>query len=205
MAQTSAAGYPVQLTLPEDREVNRWWGLLWFGMFVRSILAIPHLIVLWILSIVFGIGLYIVWIPILIFGKSPQLWCTIVGEFVKRNARVSAYVLLFPGGYPPLGMGEAGPVDLKMDFGDRSLNRLWGIPGIGMFVRFIVVIPQLIVAAVLGIVLYVLILVLWIPILVNGRYADQILKFVGIYLQYSSRVLAYLLLLPVPYPPITEF
>jgi hypothetical protein len=200
----SGSGYPIQLALPQERAVNRWWGLLWFGMLVRSILAIPHLIVLAILGLLLGLGLYIVWIPILIFGKTPKLWCTIATELLQRSARVCAYIFLFPGGYPALGMGASGPVDLTVNVGDRNINRLWGIPFHGMIVRFIVLIPQWIVLFVLSIVLYVVTLVLWIPILVNGRYAELAMSLVGKYLQYSSRVSAYAFLLPVPYPPIAE-
>lgn len=59
VAQAPAApmggGYPVQLTLTDEREINRLWGIPFVGVFVRMILAIPHMIVLGIMSI----GLYI--------------------------------------------------------------------------------------------------------------------------------------------------
>ncbi len=201
----TASTYPISVALPQERVVNRWWGLLWFGMLVRAILAIPHLIVLFVLSMLMGLGLYIVWIPILISGKVPALWCKIVGELINRQTRVAAYMLLFPGAYPPLGMGAAGPVAVSIDDGDRSINRLWGIPLLGLLARFIVVIPQSIILMVLGIVLYLVMLVLWIPILINGRYPETAMKLVGMYLKYSARVSGYASLLPVPYPPVTEF
>ena len=200
----AASTYPITVTLPEEREVNRWWGLLWFGMLVRSILAIPHMIVLMVLGLLMGLGLYIVWIPILINGKAPALWCKIVKEIVARETRVSAYVLLFPGAYPALGWGEAGPVAVAIDEGDRSINRWWGIPLLGILARLIVVIPQLIVLFVLGIVIYLVMLVLWIPILINARYPELAMKLVGMYLKYNARVSGYASLLPVPYPPIGE-
>ena len=128
----AASTYPITVTLPEEREVNRWWGLLWFGMMVRSILAIPHMIVLFVLGLLVGLGLNIVWIPILINGKVPALWCKIVKEVIARGTRVSAYVFLFPGAYPALGWGEAGPVAVAIDEGGRSINRLWGIPLLGI-------------------------------------------------------------------------
>jgi hypothetical protein len=198
----TVSNYPISVSLPQGREVNRWWGLLWLGMLVRAILAIPHFIVLFVLAILMGLGLYIVWIPILINGKVPALWCKIVSELINRETRVSAYVLLFPGAYPPLGMGESGPVGVSIDNGDRAINRLWGIPFFGMMARFIVVIPQFIVLVVLGIVLYLVMLVLWIPILINGRYPEMAMKIVGMYLKYNARVSGYASLLPVPYPPM---
>jgi hypothetical protein len=199
--QAQAAAYPIQLVLPKEREVNRWWGLLWFGMLVRMILAIPHFVILMVLAICFGLGMIVVWIPILIFGRAPSWWCSLVGEFLQRSTRVGAYVLLFPGGYPPLGFGEPGPVDLSIETGDRSLNRLWGIPYFGFMVRYIVLIPQLIVMFVLAIAVYIVILVFWIPILINGRYPNLAMRIIGVYLQYNARVSGYMLFLPVPYPP----
>jgi hypothetical protein len=203
MATVSA--YPISVTLPEEREVNRWWGLPWLGMLVRAILAIPHFIVLFVLAILFGFGMYIVWIPILINSKVPALWCKIASELISRCTRVSAYLLLFPGAYPALGMGASGPVTVSIDNGDRSINRLWGIPLFGLLARLIVVIPQAIVLMVLGIVLYLVMLVLWIPILINGRYPELAMKLVGMYLKYNARVNGYASFLPVPYPPILEF
>jgi hypothetical protein len=45
------------------------------------------------------------------------------------------------------------------------------------------------------------VLLVWIPILANGRYPDLGMKIVGVYLQYAARVQGYALMLPVPYPP----
>jgi hypothetical protein len=47
-------------------------------------------------------------------------------------------------------------------------------------------------------------LVVWIPILINGRYPDLGMKLMGWFLRYNARVSAYAALLPVPYPPITQ-
>ena len=197
----SSSTSPVQLQLPQERELNRWWGLLWFGMFVRYILAIPHLIILFVLVVAWYISMLILWIPILITGRVPGIWNTIGSELIKRAARVSSYILLFPGGYPALGMGQPGPVDLQVNLGDSSMNRLWGIPFFGLMARVIVLIPQLIVMYVIGIVAGVVGFFVWIPILLNGRYPDIAMKIIGLFIRYESRVLAYMLFLPVPYPP----
>jgi hypothetical protein len=199
-----ASTYPILVSLPQEREVNRWWGLLWLGMLVRAILAIPHLIVLMVLTLLVGLGSLIVWIPILVNGRVPALWCKVVGEAIARQTRVNAYLYLFPGGYPALEMGGEGPVAVSIDNGDRSINRWWGIPIIGMLVRWIVLIPQAIVLYVLSLIVSLVGLVIWIPILVNGRYPELGMKLVGMYLKYSARVSGYGAFLPVPYPPIGD-
>lgn len=202
LAFSDPSTYPISVAVPQEREVDRRWGLLWLGMIARAILAIPHLIVLTVLYLVLGLGLLIVWVPIVITGKVPELWCKIVGEALKRSTRVSAYILLFPGAYPPLQMNASGPVHVEVNVGDRSINRFWGIPVFGMLVRYFLLIPQLVVLVALGIATYALMLVLWIPVLINGRYPASVMKLVWIYLSYSARVGGYSSLLPVPYPPM---
>lgn len=201
--QSSGGGYPIEMAVPQERELNRWWGLLWFGMLARVILAIPHLIFVMVLGIVLYVGMIVVWIPILIFGRVPGLWNTIATELLKRSTRVSAYVYLFPGGYPALGMGATGPVDLQVNLGDTSINRLWGIPFIGVLVRLIVLFPHWLILSALGGVMSVITFLVWFPILMNGKYPDIAMRFAVMYLRYQARILAYALLMPVRYPPFS--
>lgn len=200
--QTSNPEYPIQIALPEDRELNRWWGLFWLGQAARFILCIPHFLVLIALGIAAFFGALILWIPILIFGRVPVLWCKLGTEIISRGARVNAYWLyLFPGRYPELGIGEAGPLAVQVRPGDTSINRLWGIPFVGGFARAIVLIPHFVVLGVLGTVAGFVAAWVWIPVLLNGRYPDVAMKVMGLTLRYQSRVVAYLFFLPVPYPP----
>jgi hypothetical protein len=197
-------GYPVQLTLTDEREINRLWGIPFVGVFVRMILAIPHMIVLGIMSIGLYIWLLLGWIPILLLGRQPSLVVKFLTEYLHRAFRVAGYaIMLLPGGYPPLEPGAPTPVDLKIDVEGRSLSRLWGIPFVGLFVRYIVLIPHLIVLMILGIVVYISFIVLWIPILLMGKYPNAFASFYTGVFRYGARVAAYLFLLPVPYPPFS--
>jgi hypothetical protein len=199
-------GYPVRLTVIDDRNLHRLWGVPYFGILVRSILAIPHLIVLMIL----GLGMYVVmalgWIPILILGRVPGIQAAWIKEYIHRSTRILAYTyFLFPGGYPPFGPGSPNPVDLTFDLEGRTISRFWGIPLIGIIVRYIVLIPHFIVLYILFLVGILFELILWIPILLLGRYPGWAVSLYGGILRYSARVEAYLLLLPVPYPPLFSF
>jgi len=199
-------GYPVQLTVITETNLHRLWGVPYFGILVRSILAIPHYIVLMIL----GLGMYVVmalgWIPILLVGRVPGIQAAWIKEYIHRSTRILAYTyFLFPGGYPPLGPGSPNPVDLTFDLEGRRINQFWGIPIIGIMVRSIVLIPHFIVLYVLFAIGLFLELVLWIPILVSGRYPGWAVSLYGGILRYSARVQAYILLLPVPYPPLFSF
>jgi hypothetical protein len=198
-----SGGYPVHLGVTTDRELNRWWGIPFFGSFVRWILAIPHWVVLWALGICTGIWFFLGWIYILVFGRVPALYVKIATESIQREMRVLGYTLfLMPGGYPPLEPGPSKPINVQLTLEDLRINRLWGIPLVGFFVRFLVLIPQLVIVTFLWIFVGLSLLILWIPILVNGRYPTWAASFYGTTLRYTARMGAYLSFLPVPYPPI---
>ena len=203
-AAPTGGGYPVQLTLTDEREINRLWGIPFIGVLVRMILAIPH----WIVLAILGIGVYVWfilgWIPILIIGRQPSFVVKFLTEYLHRSLRIAGYsFMLLPGGYPPLQPGSPNPLGLTIDVEGRSLSRLWGIPLLGLLVRYIVLIPHLIVLSILGLVAYVSFIVLWIPILLTGKYPNVFASFYAGLFRYGARVAAYLFLLPVPYPPFS--
>ena len=198
-----AGGYPVQVTITDQRELSRWWGIPFFGNVVRWVLAIPHLVVLWILGFVLAVWLFLGWIVILLTGRVPGIVVKLLTEYIQRGARIGAYIgFLMPGGYPPLEPGAPTPVDVKIEPTSLEINRLWGIPILGFFVRILVLIPQLIVLSILGMVVGLSLIVLWIPILLTGKYPGWAISLYGAMFRYGTRVSAYLLFLPVPYPPI---
>jgi len=199
-----AGGYPIGLTVTDEREINRLWGIPFIGIAVRAFLAIPHFVVL----ILLGIGMYIWfllgWIAILVTGQVPGIAVALIREYMQRSYRVFGYVgFLMPGGYPHLEPGPGDPLSVSVDLQDLSINRLWGIPFVGIFVRVILAIPHIVVLGILGIVTYILVLIVWIPILITGRYPGAIANFFGSFCRYAARVAAYIMLLPVPYPPFS--
>ena len=111
-----------------------------------------------------------------------------------------AYLSLATGAYPPIGWTGSHPVNVSFDRNEEQ-NRIWGIPFVGIFVRWILLIPHWIVLSLLGIVLGLLYLVTWIPVLVSGRQATSIVSFIGGYFRWTVRVAAYGLLFSGTYPP----
>jgi len=195
-------GYPIQVGVTTDRDVNRLWGIPFIGMAVRGFLVIPHGVVLWALGIAIGIWFFLGWIYILAFGRVPGLVVKLVTENLQRQTRVGGYVLLMPGGYPPLEPGPSKPINVQVTLESLEINRLWGIPIVNWIVRFLVVIPQIIVIVVLATIMGLSLLILWIPILMSGRYPDWAASLYGTTLRYGARLSAWIAFLPVPYPPI---
>jgi hypothetical protein len=192
--------YPVDVTFPRDRGQGRLWGIPFVGLIIRSFLVIPQLIVLIVLAFIMWFVLLIIWIPVLVMGRQAGFAYTIVGGYLRLSTRVAGYVLLLTGRYPPFGPGGEHPIDVTFDESDRQ-NRLWGIPLLGVLIRWILLIPHWIVLALIGIVVAFMILVSWVPVLINGRQAAVIIQWIGGFYRWTVRVSAYAFLLTGRYPP----
>jgi len=93
---------------------------------------------------------------------------------------------------------EAGryPVTLEVDYPER-LSR-WLI-----FVKWLFVIPSMIVLMLLGIVYYVILVIAWFAILITGRHPKALFSFgVGV-IRWSFRINAYSYLMTDKYPPFS--
>ena len=71
----------------------------------RLILAIPHLIVMWVLGFAWGITTVIAWFAILLTGRYPSgLYDFGIGVF-QWSTRLEAYLRLLRDEYPPFSLG----------------------------------------------------------------------------------------------------
>jgi len=193
--------YPVHLTVPNDPGQNRLWGLLWFGVVVRAILVIPQAIILVCVAIAVGLLTLVTWIPILLNGRMASWGYQIIGGYLRLSARTSMYVVLVTGQYPPFWTGNH---TVTVDFDENEeQNRLWGIPLFGILVRVILLIPHYVVLWILGIAAAFVGFFSWVPVLVNGRQADSVVRFLSAYYRWALRVSAYALLLTGRYPPFS--
>lgn len=84
---------------------------------------------------------------------------------------------------------------------DEGQNRLWGIPWFGIVLRTILVIPVAIILILVAIAMAFVVLVSWIPILLNGRMAGWGYTIIGGYLRLAARTALYVLLMTGRYPP----
>lgn len=199
----AADAYPVDVTFREDAAIGRLWGIPLIGFIVRAFVAIP----LWLVVVIMGIATYVaaflLWIPVLLYGRQAGLVYAVVGGYLRCVIRLQAYVFLLAGKYPPLAPAAPQPDEdaaVRIDEG-QLINRLWGIPLLGLIVRSIILIPHFIVLWVLSIVAAIFLSFTWIPVLVLGRQAELVYTVVGGWMRWYLRVGAYLLLLSDRYPP----
>jgi small-conductance mechanosensitive channel len=198
----NGSDYPVRLEFAPDEGQNRLWGIPLVGLIVRAILVIPHAIILTFASLVVYLLVFINWIPVLLNGRMAGWGYTIFGGYLRLYMRVAAYTTLITGRYPPFGFGGDHTVTVEFDE-NQTQSRLWGIPLVGLFVRLILLIPHWIVLAIYGVVAGILILFTWVPVLLNGRTSDWVVRYVGGYFRWLLRVTAYWLLLTGRYPPFS--
>jgi hypothetical protein len=105
----SSDTYPVSVRYDEGVRINRLWGIPILGYVVRSIILIPHYILLWLLGFVVFFLLLFMWVPVLILGRQSDLMYTMVGGFYRWSLRVTAYFLMMVDRYPPFSLGEDDP------------------------------------------------------------------------------------------------
>jgi len=104
-------------------------------------------------------------------------------------------------------MKEPQPYPVQVSWETPPTNaRFFAIPLIGILARAILLIPHLVVLYFVGICVFAAVLVLWIPVLVNGRYPAWGYRLVGGYIRWQARLTAYIYGVTDRYPtPFDRF
>ena len=187
-AELTAVSYPLRFDVQYPERLSR---LL---IFVKWLLAIPHLIVVYLLGIVSSLFMLIAFFAILFTRRYPRGLFDFVVGVNRWSANLTAYVGLLRDEYPPFSW-EAGtyPVTYEVDYPEQ-LSR-WLI-----FVKWLLIIPHVIVLYLLIIVALVVWTVGWFAILFTGCFPRGMFDFVVGVLRWNYRVNAYTGLLRDEYP-----
>jgi uncharacterized protein DUF4389 len=188
----SAPGYPVRFDVDYPERLSRW------KIFVKWLLAIPQLIIVYLLQSITGILAIIAFFAILFTKRWPRGLFDFVVQIQRWTLNVLAYVLLLRDEYPPFS-GDPGqyPVSYEVDY-DDNLSR-WQI-----FIKWLLAIPHFIVVAFLGIAAFFVLVIAWFAILFTGRYPRGLFDFIVGTIRWTQRVHAYAYLLMTDrYPPFS--
>ncbi|HEY3649159.1 MAG TPA: DUF4389 domain-containing protein [Streptosporangiaceae bacterium] len=160
----------------------------------RIILAIPQLIVLWLLGVAAGVITIIGWFGALFTGRLPVFAADFLTGYLRWLSRVYAYNYLLTDAYPPFTLDDADyPVRLAVTPG--RLNRL------AVLFRFFLLIPCWIVQAVVSYgALTIFMFVTWLTVLVTGQMPDAIHQGLAAVLRYQVRTLGFATMLTSAYP-----
>ena len=160
----------------------------------RIFLAIPQLIVLWLLGVAAGVITIIGWFGALFTGRLPVFAADFLTGYLRWLSRVYAYNYLLTDAYPPFTLDDADyPVRLAVTPG--RLNRL------AVLFRFFLLIPCWIVQAVVSYgALTIFMFVTWLIVLVTGQMPDAIHQGLAAVLRYQVRTLGFATMLTSAYP-----
>ena len=196
--ETFGQGYPATFEVDRADRIANWRPI------VQWLLAIPHLVILYVLGIVSEVVGIISWFAILITGKLPEGLATLQCLYLRYNNRVISYVAFLREEYPPFAFETVAPdpgtyPPVRTNFVPELENR----NRLTVAFRIILVIPQVIVLAVLVVAALVAWVIAFFAVLFTGRWPEGLRSFVVGVLRWGTRVSAYLLLLTDKYPPFS--
>ena len=187
----AAPAYPLRYDVEYPEELSRWL------IFVKWLLVIPNLIIVWALGYAVSAVTFIAFFAILFTKRYPRGLFDFVVNVNRWNATVMAYLMLFRDEYPPFSWepGEYA-VTYEVDY-PEELSR-W-LP----LIKWLLVIPHLIVLLFLFIAVYFVYMIAFFAILFTKRFPRGLFDFVVGVHRWTNRVNAYANLLRDEYPPFS--
>ncbi len=203
-----ASEYPVKLSVDYPEKCDR------LTTFFRIFVAVPILIILAMLTRYYGeqsgddrmfnyaYGVGFVFMPTLLMilfnKKYPRWWFDWNVNLARFVARVDAYICLLTHEYP--STDEEQKVHLEIPYPDVEKELGRGMP----LIKWLLVLPHVIVLAVLYIAAVVCVIIAWFAILFTEKYPVELFNFVVGVMRWSIRVFAYSVLLTTDiYPPFS--
>jgi hypothetical protein len=181
--------HPVEFDVEYPEQLSRLSSLF------RLILAIPQLIVVYLLFLPLQILTFIAWFAILFTGRYPKAFFDFNAGVLRWGANVMAYVALLRDEYPPFSW-EPSEYPLTLDIPRAERQSRWRL-----FVRIFSIIPNQIVFSFVQLAWFFTTFIAWWAILFTGRYPRGLHSFGAGVMRWYQRQTAYLYLLRDDYPP----
>lgn len=185
-----AVGHPIELVVEDDLQRTR------PTVFFRPLLAIPHLVWLWLWGIAAAIAIVVAWLAALVTASVPEGIHEFLARYLRYQVHVYAYVTLTADPFPPFGGAEgAYPVDLRVA-APAPQNRLT------VFVRILLALPAAILAGVLNYLSTAIGFFAWFACLALGRIPEGMRNLQAFSIRYHAQTSAYEYLLTERYPSL---
>jgi hypothetical protein len=187
-----APSYPVTFDVEYPEGLSR---LL---LFVKWLLVIPHLIILWALSYVASAISLIAFFAILFTKRYPRGLFDIYVGVRRWNLNAYAYGLEYMRDeYPPFSWDSGKyPVSFEVEY-PEELSRF------APLYKWLLAIPHYIVLIFLVVAMVFVVIAAWFAILFTGKFPQSWFRFVEGVLRWAERVNAYVYLLRDEYPPFS--
>jgi hypothetical protein len=163
-------------------------------VFFRLLLALPHLVWLWLWSLVAGVAVIVAWFVALVIGRVPSWLHRFLAAYVRYGAHVCAFALMVGGPFPGfVGRQGSYPVDIVVDPPARQ-------PRAVTLFRLILAVPAVMLATGFASVLLVVAILGWWYALIRGRMPEGLRDLGAASIRYIAQTSAYLHLVTASYP-----
>jgi len=162
-------------------------------------MAIPHIILLYILNIVLNVITFIAWFAILFTGNYPPGLFDVAAGVMRYQWRVGTFYLFMREPYPAFGL-PSGPADPGDDPATFSILRPEKLSRGLIFIKWLLIIPVYIVLVVLGIGAFIALLVAFFAVLFTGKWPEGLRKYVIGVARLGVRMNVYYYLMTDVYP-----
>ena len=191
MTTFALQAHPIDMTVSGDLRRSR------LTVFFRLLIAIPHLLWMWLWGIAAEVALLLAWVAALVTGRVPGALHDFLAAYLRFYTRVAAYLLLLADPYPPFGGAEGGSVvDVRVAPAERQ-SRLT------VLFRIILAIPAALLTYVFRLVNEVVAFLGWFYCLFTGRMHQGMQDTSMWLLRYEVQTAAYTLLLTQRYPSLS--
>jgi hypothetical protein len=184
-----------------NQQPRRGLALAGLIFFVKSILLVPHFIILNALSNLAWVTAYVGYWIVAFTGKLPPPLQALISWMLRWNVRVGGWLAGITDEYPPFDYDPpAYPIDAKTPVNERPSTG-WAVAGIFVIPKAICLIPHLFV---LFFAMVAAVVVTWVGYLVTsftGRFPTGMQDFIAGTLQWYTRVVAWFFGLTDEYPP----
>ncbi len=180
--------HPVRLVVTDDLGRPR------LTVLFRLFLALPHFVwwTLWAIVVVFVALL--AWVAAIVTGQVPDPFHRFLAAFVRYSTHLGAFVYVIGRRFPGF-TGAAGSYGIDLEIAPRTRQSRWKT-----LLRWILVIPSLLLGSALGGVALVVAFLAWWYALVMGRMPEGLRNLGASCLRYSGQMTAYALLVTDRYP-----
>lgn len=198
MSAEAIPSYPATFTFDPPESIARW------RVIGNVILAIPHLIIAYVLNIVAEVLAFVAWILGVFTGKVPEGILGVIAMTLRYSTRASVYASFLKEEYPPFTFATtlADPGDdprVRVDYGSETEGR----NRLTIFFRILLAIPHIIVISLIGIVAFFVYVIAWFAVLFTGKWPVGLRNFVIGLTRWTTRLNAYMYLLTDEYPPFS--
>ena len=188
------SAYPVLYEVDYVEPRNR------LTVFFRVLLAIPHMIVLYLVAVALTFTVIAAWVAQGLTGRYPEGRYSFNAKALRWLARVHGYLYLQVDRFPPFDLGEHPEYPVRMVFAGplAKYSRAKAL------FRIIIAIPVMVIAYAMGVVYQLCAIAAWFVVVVMGRLPKGIFDGIELGMAYAIKAAAYLMLLTETYPPFSN-